>query len=96
VTAVLVHLLAEQGRVNLLNPVSYYIPAFAANGKGSITIHQLLAHRGGVPSLPEGMGLETLCDHDAVLKIICEAEPTDHQARIQEPTTRPGYRPTTP
>ena len=83
VTAVLVHLLAEQGRVNLLNPVSYYIPAFAANGKGSITIHQLLAHRGGVPSLPEGMGLETLCDHDAVLKIICEAEPTDHQARIQ-------------
>ena len=26
VTAVLVHLLAEQGEVNLLNPVSYYLP----------------------------------------------------------------------
>lgn len=83
ISAVLVHLLEEQGKVNLLNPVSYYIPAFTANGKGSITIHQLLAHRAGVPSLPEDIGLEALCNHDEILKIICDSKPTDHQARIQ-------------
>ena len=83
VSAVLVHLLEEQGKINMLNPVSYYIPAFAAKGKGSITIHQLLAHRAGVPSVPDGVELEMLYDHDAALKMICEAQPTNHQAGVQ-------------
>ena len=83
VTAVLVHLLAEQGAVNLLNPVSYYIPAFAARGKGSITLLQLLTHRGGVPTVPEGVELELLYDHDAALDLICAAQPEDHQGRFQ-------------
>ena len=83
VSAVLVHLLAEQGKVNLLNPVSYYIPEFAAKGKGSITILQLLAHRGGVPTVPKGVDLDLLYDHKTALQMICEAEPTDHQGRVQ-------------
>jgi CubicO group peptidase (beta-lactamase class C family) len=83
VSAVLVHLLEEQGRINLLNPISYYIPAFAAKGKGSITIHQLLSHRGGVPGVPDDIDLDVLYDHDVALKMVCEAQPTDHQAGIQ-------------
>jgi CubicO group peptidase (beta-lactamase class C family) len=83
VSAVLIHLLEEQGKVNLLNPVSYYIPAFAAKGKGSITLLQLLTHRGGVPSVPDDVELELLYDHDAALKLICEAQPTDNQSRVQ-------------
>ena len=83
ISAVLIHLLAEQGEINLLNPVSYYIPAFAAKGKGGITIHQLLTHRGGVPSVPEDVALDTLYDHDAALEMICDAQPQDSQARIQ-------------
>ena len=83
VTAVLVHLLAEQGKVNLLNPVSYYIPAFAAKGKGSITLLQLLTHRGGVAGVPDDVELDLLFDHDAALQMVCEAEPTDHQGRVQ-------------
>ncbi len=83
VSAVLIHLLAEQGKINLLNPVSYYIPAFAAKGKGSITIHQLLAHRGGVPNVPDDVELDLLYDHDAALQMICEEQPTDHQAGVQ-------------
>ncbi len=79
----LVHLLAEQGEVNLLNPVSYYIPAFAAKGKGSITLLQLLTHRGGIADVPDDIELELLYDHDAALQLICEAQPTDHQGRIQ-------------
>lgn len=83
VTAILIHLLAEQGKIDLLNPVSYYIPSFAAKGKGSITILQLLSHRGGVPSVPEGVDPQLLFDHDAALKMICEAQPTDHERRVQ-------------
>jgi CubicO group peptidase (beta-lactamase class C family) len=83
VSAVLVHLLEEQGHVNLSNPVSYYIPAFAARGKGSITILQLLTHRGGIALVPEDVDLDLLFDHDAGLEMICEAEPSDHQGREQ-------------
>jgi CubicO group peptidase (beta-lactamase class C family) len=83
VSAVLVHLLAEQGVVNLLNPVSYYLPAFAAKGKGGITLLQLLTHRGGVAGVPDDVDLELLYDHDAAVRMICEAQPTDHQGRVQ-------------
>ncbi|MEP5763251.1 MAG: serine hydrolase domain-containing protein [Halieaceae bacterium] len=83
ISAVLIHLLAEQGKINLLDPVSCYIPAFAARGKGSISIYQLLTHRGGVPSYPDDVDVELLFDHEAALALICEAEPLDHQGRIQ-------------
>ena len=40
ISAMLVHLLAEQGKIHLMDPLSYYIPEFAANGKGYITIYR--------------------------------------------------------
>jgi CubicO group peptidase (beta-lactamase class C family) len=83
VSAMLIHLLAEQGKLDLLDPVSYYIPAFAAKGKGGISILQLLSHRGGIPNLPEGTGMEVLLDHSAALRVLCEAEPEDHLGRVQ-------------
>lgn len=83
VSAVLIHLLAQQGHIHLMDPVSYYIPEFAAKGKGGISILQLLSHRAGVPSIPEGTPTELLFDHEKALQLICEAEPTDHMGRIQ-------------
>jgi CubicO group peptidase (beta-lactamase class C family) len=83
VSAVLVHLLAEQGKIHLMDPVSYYIPQFAARGKGYISILQLLSHRAGVPSIPEGTEIDLLFDREAALGLICDAEPEDHQGRIQ-------------
>ncbi len=83
VTAVLLHLLAQQDAVNLLNPVSYYLPAFAAKGKGGITLLQLLTHRGGIANVPNDIELDMLYDHDAALQLICAAQPSDHQGRVQ-------------
>jgi len=40
--------LADAGRLRLDDPVARYWPAFAANGKGSITIRQLLTHTSGL------------------------------------------------
>lgn len=49
----------EAGRIDLDTPVAHYIPEFAANGKGDITIEELLTHTSGfdadpVPSLWKG------------------------------------------
>ncbi len=47
-TATSVMQLVEQGKINLDDPVSRYIPPFAANGKQAVTIYQLLTHQGGL------------------------------------------------
>lgn len=83
VSAMLIHLLAEQGKINLLDPISFYIPAFAAKGKGGISILQLLSHRAGIPNLPEGSGMEVLLNHKEALRVLCEAESLDHMGRVQ-------------
>ncbi|MFC4534504.1 serine hydrolase [Sphaerisporangium dianthi] len=40
----------EQGRIGLDTPVTAYIPEFAANGKGGITVRNLLTHTSGLPA----------------------------------------------
>ncbi len=77
ISAMLLHLLAEQDEIHLLDPISYYIPAFAANGKGFITIYQLLAHRAGVPGLSDDPDPSLLYDREEALARICAAEPID-------------------
>ncbi|MSO76039.1 MAG: class A beta-lactamase-related serine hydrolase [Alphaproteobacteria bacterium] len=42
--------LAEEGALRFGDRVADHIPEFAANGKGDITIIELLSHRGGFPS----------------------------------------------
>ena len=40
--------LAEQGRLDIEAPVVRYWPAFGTNGKGKITVRQLLSHYSGL------------------------------------------------
>lgn len=47
--ALLVHLLAERGEVDLDAPVADHWPAFGQAGKDAITIRQVLRHRAGLP-----------------------------------------------
>ncbi len=50
-TSVLI--LADRGKIDLKKPVATYIPEFGSNGKESITVEDLLLHRGGlVPDNP--------------------------------------------
>lgn len=81
ISAMLLHLLAEQGKIHLLDPISYYIPDFAASGKSFITIYQLLAHRAGVPGLGEEVEPSLLYDREEVLRRVCAAEPLDRHGR---------------
>ncbi|TDT44118.1 CubicO group peptidase (beta-lactamase class C family) [Halospina denitrificans] len=75
VTALLIHILAEDGLINLLEPVSYYCPEFARNGKKHITIHQILSHRGGIPGLPSDTPIEALWDEQRIWNLLCDARP---------------------
>ena len=81
ISAVLLHLLAEQNEIHLLDPVCHYIPAFAAGGKANINIYQLLAHRAGVPGLGEDVDPELLFDRETALAKICAAETSDKMGR---------------
>jgi len=52
-TSILVMQQIERGAIQLEEPVATYLPAFAANGKGAITVRQLLTHTSGLkPWMP--------------------------------------------
>lgn len=82
-TAIMIHKLAEQGKINLLDPVSHIIPEFAANGKARLTIYQILSHRGGVPGIPLDEPATTVANHARMLELICAATPLDEHGRNQ-------------
>ncbi|MDO8268001.1 MAG: serine hydrolase domain-containing protein [Moraxellaceae bacterium] len=74
VTAMLVHKLDEDGLIDLLDPVSHYIPEYGVNGKRNATIYHLLAHRGGIPRLAGDFDPELLYDVEAIVQELCKAE----------------------
>jgi len=47
-TATSIMILVERGMIRMGDPVSRYIPEFAASGKRNITVEQLLVHRSGL------------------------------------------------
>ena len=49
VTAAVLLLLAEDGRLDTDHRMSYYWPAFAANGKGGVSVAEFLSHQAGLP-----------------------------------------------
>lgn len=50
VTATLVHLLAERGKLRLGDTVARHVPEFAQLGKEAVTLEQLLLHTSGLPA----------------------------------------------
>lgn len=55
VTAAAVWTLVEEGRLRFADPIAKHLPGFAANGKGAITLFDVLTHQAGFPSanMPE-------------------------------------------
>ena len=75
--------LVERGQISLDKPAATYWPAFAANGKGGITIRQLLTHtsglRAGVASRPPWS------DYDGAMEAIAQDQP------VKAPGTQFNY-----
>lgn len=75
VTAMLVHMLDETGEINLLDPISHYIPEYAQNGKRRATIFHLLSHRGGIPRVEAEVTPELLFDKEQILQQLYASKP---------------------
>ena len=76
VTAVVAHLLDQQGKLHLGDRVSEYIPEYAKHGKEAITLAHVLGHRAGVPNLPgEVLELESIGADERIVEVLCDAKP---------------------
>jgi CubicO group peptidase (beta-lactamase class C family) len=76
ITAFVVHMLHDRGVIDIAHPVAEYIPEYARNGKGEITVGQVLAHRAGVPNLPpSALDLDLAFDREFMVETLCAAKP---------------------
>jgi len=66
-------------------PVAHYWPEFAQNGKGSITVRQLLGHEAGLVLLDEQLTIDKLRDLDYMARLLARQQPA------WLPGTRHGY-----
>jgi CubicO group peptidase (beta-lactamase class C family) len=66
-------------------PIARYWPEFAQNGKGSITVRQLLGHEAGLVFVDEDLTVEKLRDLDYLARVLAR------QAPSWPPGTRHGY-----
>jgi CubicO group peptidase (beta-lactamase class C family) len=81
--ALLVHRLAEEGRLALEDPVAAHWPAFAANGKHAITVRQVLQHRSGVPFARGAVrDLSAIADPDRMAEALERARPAHRPGSV--------------
>lgn len=69
ITACAVWILAERGALRFTDRVAEHLPGFEANGKGDISIVQLLSHRGGFPNAD--VPKEAWEDHELLRRTVC-------------------------
>jgi CubicO group peptidase (beta-lactamase class C family) len=86
--AVAIMQLRERGMLDLDDPVSTYIPEFAANGKEAVTIRNLLSHTGGFRFVELGWP-------DATWNEIISRLSAAKLERDWTPGARAGYHPLT-
>ncbi|MBW2231986.1 MAG: beta-lactamase family protein [Deltaproteobacteria bacterium] len=83
VTAMLIHKLVEQRKLALDDRVCEYVPGFERHGKGTITLRHVLAHRAGLPSLPEeALDLDLLGKPKEIIGILCEQKVQSRPGRV--------------
>ena len=68
ITACAVWLLVERGALRFTDTVAEHVPGFEANGKGGITLIQLLTHQGGFPNAD--VPREAWEDHELLRRVV--------------------------
>src|SRR5436190_13892026 len=84
-SAIAVALAHSRGLIDYEERVATYWPEFAQNGKGSITVRQLLAHQAGLSGLDARLTARVLADLDGLAEALAAQEPA------WTPGTRQGY-----
>ncbi|MGW9207939.1 serine hydrolase domain-containing protein [Embleya sp. NPDC055664] len=78
-------ILIDRGRLDPALPVCRYWPEFAAAGKQTVTVAQLLSHQAGLPFLDEPITLDQVAMPDALADALAAQRP------VWEPGTAHGY-----
>ncbi len=89
VTAVLVHVLADRGQIDLDRPLAAYWPEFAQAGKQDVLVRHALDHRAGVPALAQELPIDAVYDWQQMTDAIA-AEPA-----LWPAGSVPAYHPVT-
>jgi CubicO group peptidase (beta-lactamase class C family) len=69
-TSAAVWALVEEGKLSFMDRVADHLPAFAARGKGEITLHQVMTHQGGFPS--NNVTKASWTDHARMRAEVCD------------------------
>jgi CubicO group peptidase (beta-lactamase class C family) len=83
--ALVLHVLAEQGALDLDAPVARYWPEFGAAGKATLPVRHLLSHRAGLAALRTRLPTEALWDWARMTEALAGEAPW------WEPGTVSGY-----
>lgn len=83
--ATCVHLLVEQGALDLEAPVARYWPEFAAQGKGEIPLRWVLTHEAGLAAVTGTVTMDDVLGWKGVVDAIAT------QAPVWEPGSAHGY-----
>ena len=84
-SALAVALAHSRGLIDYDERVATYWPEFARNGKGNVTVRQLLDHQAGLCAVDEPLGPKLLADPGRLAEILAAQRPA------WEPGTRQGY-----
>jgi CubicO group peptidase (beta-lactamase class C family) len=83
--SMVLHRLVDRGQLDYDVPVAAYWPEFAAEGKGQITVRELMSHRAGLYDVQAvSQSAEDLLDHIGMERRLAAARPTG-------PPGRPAY-----
>ncbi|WP_372781053.1 serine hydrolase domain-containing protein [Phenylobacterium sp.] len=89
IAALLIARLVDQGKLDYVQTVASVWPEFAAAGKASITIEQLMSHQDGLSGFPDPMDPSLWFDWDAICAKLAAMAP------LWPPGTASGYHPIT-
>ncbi|MEV6139245.1 serine hydrolase domain-containing protein [Nocardia sp. NPDC051990] len=83
--AFVVATMVSKGLLDYEAPVAKYWPEFAAQGKGTVTVRQLIDHQAGLSGLDTVVRLPQIADLDSLATILAAQRPA------WQPGTRHGY-----
>lgn len=87
ISALVIAMLADQGKLDYDAPLAKYWPEFGAHGKDRLTVAEALSHQGGVPGFAAPIDPALWLDPPALAARLAEEPPQ------WEPGTGSGYHP---
>lgn len=76
IAATVIHILADQGKLDYDKPVVEYWPEFGVNGKKKISVRQILNHSAGLQNMPVGLNSQDLGNWGKMVREIQKLKPS--------------------